>query len=559
MTPVPQNNPGEPQPSPTNPVDFIAAQRQKAAMLAMNGLDGDADEASRAYDLSKSTNVNPALIHTDTEAFDHKVKTSIASKLVMNDDFLAEYARAHPLAPQISNDDWGQLSKISSLINPWRGVQQPLAAGLRSAQEEWAGGEGILKISPPPPLPPTESFAGRLGWSLQAGIYNPVEDLAEGLVRFGMRGASTAIAGVAGVTGEIGKELGFHDAPKTAKDVSEALQDPGFWASIPPLEGVPAGQAISAIMRGLHERFIGPYDEKNIGALDKAGEEVAHSLNVAAPYVEAGRMPPVGVDKHIDGYFAELAKQDAKWLADVDKEIGASSTYARNPEFFANEFFNLRHPPDMSVSFEGVKKLYGEEGKPEPGDNKLGNVWKGAEQYDHAKDFGGDIDISAVDWAKLKPEVRDELRDFVRLRRGGMTVEEAKLSKEIEPIPEPTIEEREGGNALVKSGKDTGDLLSIKTDKDAVYAGIATVGKERRGQGIGTSLYEKAIDYADQKGLPFRSDIAVTPDAQRVYESLKNRGYDVKESPNTTTTPKGKTNTKPGYVYEVRKQVNPAV
>jgi hypothetical protein len=453
--PVPQNNPGEPQ--PTNPVDFVAAQRQKAAMLAMNGLDGDADEASRAYDLSRSTNVNPALIHTDTEAFDHKVKTSIASRLVMNDDFLAEYARSHPLSPQISNDDWGQLSKISSLINPWRGVGAPLAAGAEAAREAWSGGEGIIQTSPPPPRY-SDSIVGRLGQAIQGATTNVPFDLASDLIRLGMKGTSTVIAGGAGAVGELGKELGFHTAPQTAKDVSEALQDPGFWASMPPMEGVPVGQAISAVMRGLHERFIGPYDKKNIGALDKAGEEVAHSLNVAAPYVEAGRMPPVGVDKHIDGYFAELAKQDADWLKEVDKEIGASSTYTRNPEFFANEFFNLRHPPDMSVSFEGVKKLYGEDGKPEPGDNKLGNVWKGAEQYDHAKDFGGDIDISAVDWAKLKPELRDELRDFVRLRRGGMTVEEAKAQQvEAEKSQPYSLEKTEPSGGM--------DFFDIKDEK----------------------------------------------------------------------------------------------
>lgn len=448
--PVPQNNPGEPQPIPTSPgpVDFIQEQRQRGAMLAMSASEADPDEASRAYDLSRSTGVNPALIHTDTEAFNNKVKSAVTSKLVLNNDFLAEYARSHPLAPSISNDDWGQLDKVAGLINPWRGVKEPLSAGLAAAREEWAGGEGILKISPPPPLPTNESFAGRLGWSLQAGIYNPVEDLAEGLVRLGMRGASTAMAGTAGVVGEIGKELGFHSAPKTAQDVAQALQDPGFWASIPPIEGAPVGQAIGAVMRGLHERFIGPYDEKNIGVLDKAGEQVAQSMNAAAPYIEQGRMPPVGIDQHIDGYYKELAKQDADWLKEVDKEIGASSTYARNPEFFAKEFVNLRHPPDMSVSFEGVKKLYGEEGGPEPGDNKLGNVYRAAEQYDHAKDFQGDLDISAADWVRLKPEVRDELRDFVRLRRGGMTAEEAKgplataeapkvEGEEVKPIPTP--------------------------------------------------------------------------------------------------------------------------
>ena len=489
-------------PQASSPVDFIEAQRQRGAMLAMSASEADPDDASRAYDLSKTTGVNPALIHTDTEAFNNKVKSAITSKLVLNNDFLAEYARSHPLAPTISNDDWGQLDKVAGLINPWRGVKEPLSAGLSAAREEWAGGEGILKISPPPPLPTNESFAGRLGWSLQAGIYNPAEDLAEGLVRLGMRGASAAMAGTAGVAGEIGKELGFHSAPKTAQDVAQALQDPGFWASIPPIEGVPAGQAIGAVMRGLHERFIGPYDEKNIGALDKAGEQVAQSMNAAAPYIEQGRMPPVGIDQHIDGYYKELAKQDADWLKEVDKEIGASSTYARNPEFFAKEFVNLRHPPDMSVSFEGVKKLYGEEGGPEPGDNKLGNVYRAAEQFDHAKDFQGDLDISAADWVRLKPEVRDELRDFVRLRRGGMTAEEAKGSK-VAAVEAPAEPLKEGDEAKPPTPLNT-VARAAKVDEPA----LAPKGWDTAEPGMKFeySVPETAAPAEfDHRGMPFRS------------------------------------------------------
>ncbi len=448
--PVPQNNPGEPQPLPTStsPVDFIEAQRQRGAMLAMSASEADPDEASRAYDLSKTTGVNPALIHTDTEAFNNKVKSAITSKLVLNDDFLAEYARSHALAASISNDDWGQLSKISALINPWRGqsspmdaqrqarqqefnpggelglsLTKPLIAGLKASSDVYADSQ-IVKWTPTPP-PPTDSVAGRLAWSV-ASSGNLAGDLAGDLVRYLMVGGSQAISGLAAVGGEVGKEVGVSSAPKTAQDVSEALQDPGFYESIPPIEGVPVGQAIGSIMRGLHERFIGPVAEAHAKVLDKSGADVAQSLNAAQPYLEQGRMPPVGIDPQIDGYYKELAKKDADWLKEVDKEIGASSTYARNPEFFAKEFVNLRHPPDMSVSFEGVKKLYGDDGVPEPGDNKLGNVYRAAEQFDHAKDFQGDLDISAADWVRLKPEVRDELRDFVRLRRGGMTAEEAK-------------------------------------------------------------------------------------------------------------------------------------
>lgn len=61
---------------------------------------------------------------------------------------------------------------------------------------------------------------------------------------------------------------------------------------------------------------------------------------------------------------------------------------------------------------------------------------------------------------------------------------------------------------------------------------------ELRGQGLGRSLYETAADYFGDRGVPLRSDIGVSPDAARMYESLKRNGYDVTErSPTATTDP----------------------
>ena len=483
-------------PQASSPVDFIEAQRQRGAMLAMSASEADPDEASRAYDLSKTTGVNPALIHTDTDAFNNKVKSAITSKLVLNNDFLAEYARSHPLAPSISNDDWGQLDKVAGLINPWRGVVKPLTAGLQEAQKAWAEGGDAIQVSPPPPRY-SPSVIGGVGQALQGAMTNVPFDLTSDLIRLAIKGATSATYGVAGAAGEIGKELGFHKAPETARDVADALQDPGFWATLGPLEG-----GIGTVMAGLHQRLLGPVTPEHAKALDKAGEEVAQSINTAAPYVTEGRMPPVGIDQHIDGYYKELAKQDADWLKEVDKEIGASSTYARNPEFFAKEFVNLRHPPDMSVSFEGVKKLYGDDGVPEPGDNKLGNVYRAAEQYDHAKDFQGDLDISAADWVRLKPEVRDELRDFVRLRRGGMTAEEAKGPK-VAAVEAPAEPLKEGDEAKPPTPLNT-VARAAKVDEPA----LAPKGWDTAEPGMKFeySVPETAAPAEfDHRGMPFRS------------------------------------------------------
>jgi GNAT superfamily N-acetyltransferase len=115
-----------------------------------------------------------------------------------------------------------------------------------------------------------------------------------------------------------------------------------------------------------------------------------------------------------------------------------------------------------------------------------------------------------------------------------------------------TVEVREAGSVFIRSEADPGNFLTLKVGDDAVYAGIATIGKAERGTGLGTSLYERAIQFAQEQGLPFRSDISVNADATRVYESLRRRGYEVTEAPGTTKTKAGATNATAGYVYEVR-------
>ena len=92
----------------------------------------------------------------------------------------------------------------------------------------------------------------------------------------------------------------------------------------------------------------------------------------------------------------------------------------------------------------------------------------------------------------------------------------------------------------------------MRVEPDSVHVGIVTVGKESRGKGIATAMYQKAIEYAAERGLPLRSDMSVSADAMRIYESLRRRGYEVTEAPGTTRTAKGATNASARYVFEVK-------
>lgn len=118
--------------------------------------------------------------------------------------------------------------------------------------------------------------------------------------------------------------------------------------------------------------------------------------------------------------------------------------------------------------------------------------------------------------------------------------------------PKPGIVDEKPGSILIKSEANQGDMLSLKEEPGVLHVGISTVGKERRGQGVGTSLYEKALELAGERGLVLRSDMSVSADALRVYDVLRRRGYEVAEAPGTMKSKEGATNATAGYVFEVK-------
>lgn len=55
---------------------------------------------------------------------------------------------------------------------------------------------------------------------------------------------------------------------------------------------------------------------------------------------------------------------------------------------------------------------------------------------------------------------------------------------------------------------------------------------EYRGKGLGKGLYKEAIDYALKKGKKFYSDMSLSKDAMRIYQSLMRHGYKFEENKN---------------------------
>ena len=148
------------------------------------------------------------------------------------------------------------------------------------------------------------------------------------------------------------------------------------------------------------------------------------------PYLENGEKPPVGLHEVIDKVYQEQAKTDIGNLDDLMKEAQKSGTRERAPELF-EDFVKSHGESTIGVNAEAVRKLYGDK-IPTPDDNLLGAVPDLAKQLEAAEQFGGDVQIPLSTWlAHVEPDVAKALHDDIRVRKGGMTLNETKA-------PEPT-------------------------------------------------------------------------------------------------------------------------
>ncbi|MBY2992498.1 hypothetical protein HF272_13770 [Rhizobium leguminosarum] len=122
-----------------------------------------------------------------------------------------------------------------------------------------------------------------------------------------------------------------------------------------------------------------------------------------------------------------------------------------------------------------------------------------------------------------------------------------------DPIDGITIVDK--GETLLFKNADESAHLSVKRDGENLKVGITSVSKKERGKGKARELYEAAVNQAAEGGGALRSDIAVSNDAVRVYDSLRRRGYDVRRNPSAVATERGwVASTEPGndWVFEVR-------
>jgi hypothetical protein len=393
----------------------------------LQGLDANPDDGARAIELGKSTGTDPALVYGNLDQFEQQHKAALTSQLLSSNKFLRDYAGSHPMAPVVSSDDWGQLDEISHRLH----FLGPTATGILSAPTDAAesavkgfyksfteqGRFGKAIAEQPPDWARNYPFL----WNNLARLAQTIGVLPEAVNRT----ISGALEGGGAAVETGAQRLGA--SPEAAAQIKEAA----------------LGTAETLMQMGMTGEI--PHVEPGEGAVKKAAQDsqnrqAAELYRKVKPYLEQGVKPPIGLDKVIDDIYADQAKQDIGNLGDVVKEIGKSTTKERAPELLEN--FVAQHTDvSVDISAEAVRKLYGDK-PPTEDDGILGFIPDLAKQLEAAETYGGDVEVPLSAFlARVEPDVFKALQDDIRFRKGGMTLNEAKLEKgEEKPTPIDSVD-----------------------------------------------------------------------------------------------------------------------
>lgn len=402
-----------PEPSGADAARAYVQDRRRVQADSVFSLDDDPDKAARALDLSEATGVPAEVIHPQLEEFEKQHRATLTSELISQSPHLQEYIASQPMASKVSNDDWTVLSTISdALSSMWRPTSGDWSKELKRTSTGSvlsAFNEGFNKGAGPEPVG---------GWAYNADhkLLSATASVLGLPIEIPFRTISGAIGGVSEAAGEAYSQFtGDRQTGENLKRDFVQLADQAM---------IFAGTG-SMPMRG--PMGPGEYNAK-----------LRQTIDAAKPFVEAKEVPPVGVDPAIDKLHAEQAKVDAKNLDALFKEAKGSATRERNADLFA-DFIRQHTDAKVGISAEAVRKLYGDK-PPRADDNLLGWQPDLVQQMTLAEATGGDVRVSLADLvAKTEPDVLKDLTDHIRVRDGGLTLEESKnLKPMVEPAqPEP--------------------------------------------------------------------------------------------------------------------------
>lgn len=369
---------------------------------AFDAIGKSPDDAARAVQLSKATGTPPNVVYGDLDNFERQTQAKLSAEIINQNRHIRDFL-TDPIAAKLTNDDLANLDNFTQQIEKHRKTD-PIYQGVQGFLSAF---EDVGK--PSSSLSEQELREHPLASSIISGL-GDLGEIIVGVPMGAMIGATRfaqALVTHAGVDPEHAGRIG--------DQVVQTIGDPGMWASLGPVLGtlgVPIGASA--------------HNESIRAAIVKAG-----------PWLQEGKIPPLGIDPHIDSLHADVAKSDAEGLREMMKAMSATNLRERSPEY-AKRFADQIVEGEIGLSADKVRELYGEK-VPEEGDGKLGFIPDLQEKLRVAEATGSDIQVGLSDYlANVDPTVAKELEDFVRFREGGVTLEEAK---NLETEEKPTVEQ----------------------------------------------------------------------------------------------------------------------
>lgn len=458
----------------------IAMPWMAARAKAVSSTEADPEKASRAMELSEATGVNVGAIYANTEEFEKSHKQALTGQIINDNKHLANYVNSHPLAADISSDDWGKLDTFSKTLERYSAGFSLPKKFLSTMADVWHESRDTASV---------EGMAKALGVGVPKGLINLPIQTPSGM------GADQVITAFENLNKAIGfaPQLPEH-IPRTSEVLQQTIENiTGPWykpknpleevaqtvGEFAPFVAAPSGEAKLAerflknvVIPALGSEFGKRWAEKagypelgeaaamagmlTAGALGhglsfgkgkavekppQQNEELTRAMTTAEPFISAGEEPPPYLHPEIDKMKADQAKEDSKALDEALAEATASATRERNPKMFA-DFTRQQVQGEIGIPFDALGDLYGTK-EIHPEDGLLGWVPDIVAKVRAAAVTGGDIKVPIADWlAHVEPEVAKELKDDIRFRDGGFTLSEASEAHKIhaaikETFPEP--------------------------------------------------------------------------------------------------------------------------
>lgn len=379
---------------------FHQDNRDNSLASAVSAIDDDPDKVAESIRLSQATGVPATVVHADPDNFVRQQKIAASSAIIDQNEYIRKYLQSHPLAAKVSNDDLANLDNVSQKLTVLGGPDSPANRAMQGFKEGWEsfGPEFGSWLRSTPNWEGLQAAHPNIASAAQTFFSTPTSPgmVPETFFRTLSGAYHGLISGGQSAIQAWGEMWGMrpNDAQRLARDLMAEVERRAQTGEIP-------------------------------SDLAAAAEHVTREAPALSVYGRAGEFPPPGVSRTTDAVHSAQAEKDIDNLSEAVKESQSALTRERAPEFYKN-FIREHNTGSIGISSEKVRELYGDK-VPTPDDNILGWVPELRQQLEATAQTGGDISVPVADLlTHITPEVFNEIKDHIRVREDGVTIQEGK-------------------------------------------------------------------------------------------------------------------------------------